>query len=427
MILKGTQRGGAGQLAAHLLNAIDNDHVTVQELRGFLASDLQGAFAEAHAVSKGTRCRQFLFSLSLNPPKDAEVGIETLLRAADRAEDALGLKGQPRAVIVHEKNGRRHAHVVWSRIDPNEMKAINLPHFKNRLSMLSKDLYLEHGWELPEGHKTNGWKNPLNFTLAEWQQAKRLDLDPREIKQVFQEAWAQSDNQASFRNALEERGYFLAQGDRRGFVAVDIQGEAYSVARWTGVRTKEMNAKLGRPDGLPTVQDTRAQIHARLSERLRGRLREHRQKQAEELKPQIVELRRMVQVQREERARLEAGLKERQRVETKMRASRLHSGIRGAWELLTGKARAIRRQNDAEAYQGYLRDRDQREALFDAQIKERRALQEPFDQTRSRQREERMLLSARMASVLRYTADPNKSRERQPRPRGRSHDLEMDM
>ena len=46
MILKGNQRGGARQLAAHLLNARDNEHVEVHELRGFCADDLTGAFVE---------------------------------------------------------------------------------------------------------------------------------------------------------------------------------------------------------------------------------------------------------------------------------------------------------------------------------------------------------------------------------------------
>ena len=77
------------------------------------------------------------------------------------------------------------------------MKAINLPHYKNRLNALSKELYLENGWELPNGHCENGWANPLNFTLAEWQQAKRLDLDPREIKQLFQAAWRSSTSFAT--------------------------------------------------------------------------------------------------------------------------------------------------------------------------------------------------------------------------------------
>jgi hypothetical protein len=70
MILKGSQRGGASNLSAHLMNDRDNDHVTVLEVHGFVARDLHGAFAEAHAISKGTKCQQFLFSLSLSPPKE---------------------------------------------------------------------------------------------------------------------------------------------------------------------------------------------------------------------------------------------------------------------------------------------------------------------------------------------------------------------
>ena len=216
MILKGSQRSGAAQLSAHLMNVYDNDHVTVYELRGFMADDLHGALDEAHAVSKGTRCKQFLFSLSLNPPKNADASIDDLVDAADRAEQALGLDDQPRAIVIHEKEGRRHAHVVWSRIDVTEMKAINLPHFKTKLTNLSKELYLDHGWELPDGHKTNGWRDPLNFTLAEWQQAKRIDLDPREIKQVFHSCWQRSDGLKAYASALAEHGYFLARGDRRG-------------------------------------------------------------------------------------------------------------------------------------------------------------------------------------------------------------------
>ena len=73
MILKGSQRSGAKQLAGHLLNERDNEHVSLLELRGFVADDLHGALAEAYAVSRGTKCKQFMFSLSLNPPKGVEV------------------------------------------------------------------------------------------------------------------------------------------------------------------------------------------------------------------------------------------------------------------------------------------------------------------------------------------------------------------
>ena len=49
MILKGSQRAGAKQLSQHLLNERDNDHVTVLDVRGFVAEELGAALAEAHA------------------------------------------------------------------------------------------------------------------------------------------------------------------------------------------------------------------------------------------------------------------------------------------------------------------------------------------------------------------------------------------
>ncbi|HMU52864.1 MAG TPA: relaxase, partial [Geminicoccaceae bacterium] len=133
MILKASQRGGGMALARHLLNDIDNDHVEVHELRGFVARDLPGALKEAHAISLGTKCRQFLFSLSLNPPPKANVSVKAFEAAITDIEKRLGLKGQPRAIVFHEKEGRRHAHCVWSRIDATRMRAINLSHFELKL------------------------------------------------------------------------------------------------------------------------------------------------------------------------------------------------------------------------------------------------------------------------------------------------------
>lgn len=178
MILKGSQRGGARQLATHLLNARDNEHIEVHELRGFSADDLHGAFQEIEAVSRGTRAKQPLFSLSLNPPPREHVSAEAFEAAIEAAEKKLGLQGQPRAIVFHEKEGRRHAHVVWSRIDAERMKAIHLPHFKHKLQDVSRQLYREHGWAMPRGLADSKERNPLNFTRAEWEQAKRARQDP---------------------------------------------------------------------------------------------------------------------------------------------------------------------------------------------------------------------------------------------------------
>jgi hypothetical protein len=400
MILKGSQRGGPRQLATHLLNVSDNDHVTLAETRGFVADDLFGAMAAVQAVSKGTKCRQPIFSLSLSPPKEAEVSTEGLLKAIDRAETALGLEGQPRAVVVHEKDGRKHAHAVWSRIDGEAMKAINLPFFKSRLNDLSKELYLENGWELPEGHRTNGWKNPLNFTLAEWQQAKRLGLDPREVKQVFQSAWSRSDNLSSFRNALEEHGYYLARGDRRGIVALDLEGNVFSVSRWSGVRTKELNARLGKEPDLPGVEDVRQNTKSRITKRLKAVLGDNRKQQEQQLKPLTDAARRMTRTHRAERALLNKKQDQRLQKENKMRAAKFRRGLGIVLDVLSGRLFTLRRENEREAFVGYLRDRAQREQLVSTQLKERAALQIKIDLMRDRHRTERQSFAARLSLVL---------------------------
>lgn len=219
MILKGSQRGGAKQLGLHLLKTEENEHVEVHDIRGFMSEDVVGALREAEAISKGTKCRQYLFSVSLNPPEKENVRIDTFEKALEAIEERHGLAGQPRVVVFHEKEGRRHGHAVWSRIDAETMTAKPLPFFKNKLQEVSKQLYLENGWQMPRGLIDKQNRDPRNFTLAEWQQAKRIGRHAGEIKGLIQEAWAISDNRQTFSHALEERGFYLARGDRRGHVA----------------------------------------------------------------------------------------------------------------------------------------------------------------------------------------------------------------
>lgn len=73
MIVKASQRSGAKQLGLHLLKTEENEHVEIHEVSGFMSDDPMGAMKEAHALSLGTKCRQYLFSVSLNPPSTESV------------------------------------------------------------------------------------------------------------------------------------------------------------------------------------------------------------------------------------------------------------------------------------------------------------------------------------------------------------------
>ncbi|MGH1403822.1 MAG: relaxase/mobilization nuclease domain-containing protein [Alphaproteobacteria bacterium] len=271
MMLEGNQRGGAYQMAHHLMNMQDNEHVEVHEISGFISDTVFGALEEIHAASKGTKCKQFMFSVSLNPPQNETAPTEYFENALARIEEKTGLSAQSRVIVFHEKEGRRHAHCIWSRIDADQMKAINLPHYKRKLNNISKDLFLEYDWTLPQGFIDKAMRNPLNLSREEWQQAKRSEQDPRLLKKLFQRAWQISDSKHAFEKALKEHGLWLAQGDRRGFVAIDYKGEIYSLSRWASVKTRALKQKLGDPEELLTVQE----IQDHIADKMTRALKEH--------------------------------------------------------------------------------------------------------------------------------------------------------
>lgn len=373
MILVGNQRGGAKDLADHLLKQ-ENEHVEVHELRGFIAGDLHGAFTETYAISRGTKCKQFLFSLSLNPPAGENVATAEFEAAIEQAESKLGLEGQPRAVVFHEKEGRRHAHCVWSRIKVDEMKAVRMSHSHQKLMDVSRDLYREHGWKMPEGMVDRAKRNPLNFTLEEWQQARRTDQDAKEMKTAMQDAWAISDSKTAFEHALKERGFWLARGDRRGFVALDHKGEAYSLSRWVGVKPRQLRERLGDEKELRGVEDTNALIAAEMATKMRGfeatvEQQRQRRKQAFEVKRQ-----NLVAHQRGEREALAIAQAQRQVKEAQTRQERFRSGLKGLWDRMRGEHQRIRELNLREYEQARRRDRDEKDRLVFRHLDQRRAL-----------------------------------------------------
>lgn len=384
MILKASQRSGAKQLGLHLLKTEENEHVEIHEVSGFVSDDLLGAMKEAHALSLGTRCKQFLFSVSLNPPANESVRTEVFEKACDVIEERLGLKGQPRMIVFHEKEGRRHAHAVWSRIDATTMTAKPLPFFKSRLRDIARDLYLENGWKMPEGFRDSKLRDPRSFTLAEWQQAKRAGLDAKQIKTAIQECWAMSDNDMTFATALEERGLFLAQGDRRGHVAVSVDGEAFAIARMIGKRSKDVAARLGDPKDLRSVADTVRHIGETVAPRLSRYISEAKRIAGNVIRPLNEQKQAMKEAHIAERQKLDLMQRERFTDEQRARASRVRHGAKGVWDILTGRHFKVRKQNELEAHFALERDRNQRHDLVQSQMKERQGLQSQIIAERER-------------------------------------------
>jgi hypothetical protein len=215
-----------------------------------------------------TGCRNYLYSLSVNPdPAQEPLSREQYLDYIGRAEGKLGLSNQPRAIVFHIKDGREHCHVVWSRIDTEQGKAIHQAFDRQKLMMVTRQFAREHGLLLPEGMSNDASRDRRKKTLSlyEKHQQESTGLTKEErIAQVTQ-AWRWSDGARAFVRALEELGYVLATG-KRPYVLVDLYGEMNALPKLIDdrqVRTKDIRAFLERefpPEALPSVDEAKALV-----------------------------------------------------------------------------------------------------------------------------------------------------------------------
>lgn len=411
MILKGSQRSGGRQLGLHLLKTEENEHVEIHEVSGFVSDTVMGAMNEAYAASRGTRCRQYLFSLSLSPPAHESVRVETFEKALADVEERLGLTGQPRIVVFHEKEGRRHCHAVWSRIDAETMKAKELPHFGLKLKSLAKQIFLENGWNMPRGYESARLRDPRSFSLDEWQKAKRADIDPRELKAAVNDCWKRADSAKAFAAALEERGLFLARGDRRAFVVTTLDGDVFAISRMIPEKLKVIAERLGDPARLPSVAETQQRIANEIAPRLSSYIAEAKRIARHNMQP-LVAKREALKVQHQaERQAFDKNLETRWNDEQRIRSSRLRKGIAGAWDFLTGKYFKVRKQNEMEAKFARERDSHERHALIHAQHKDRQTLQDLIKDNR-RKEAERILGLYRDAAKFRRMREGEAERDK---------------
>ena len=287
MIIKGGSRGGPEQLAKHLQRRDTNEIVDILELQS-PAPNLDEALRDWQTLSEGTRGQKGLYHVNIDPAEDYVMSLEQWQRAVEVLEKELGFEGQPRAVILHQKHGRQHLHVVWARTDIDTMTlrsdSMNYPAHERA----SKTMELEFGHEVVPGKhaKRDREKQPefpdAAVNHAEWQQAERTGIDPAERKAQITALKEASDSPQAFMRALEEEGYILAKGDRRDFVLVDAAGEVYSLSRQIqGMKAAELRAFMKGldPEILPSAEQA-----AQLQQMIQDARKKETEKQAAEKK-----------------------------------------------------------------------------------------------------------------------------------------------
>ena len=277
MICKASQRGGGAQLAAHLMNAHDNERVEIADMRGSVARDLAGAFREWYAQSKATSCAKYLYSMSISPDqRQGRLAKEQYLELIGRYEKSLGLAQQGRVVVFHEKKDqdgvpREHCHVVWSRIDARRGRAVTISFDRLKRLAITRAFAKELGRTIPKGMETPPGPERFaakaaNSNHREKQQEERSGITKEQRRAAITEAWRQSKDGPGFAEALKHRGYRLTQGGRLSYAVVDIAGNVHPMGTLVaGVRAAEVKARLAAShpiDSLPSPNAVKRQVAA---------------------------------------------------------------------------------------------------------------------------------------------------------------------
>ena len=268
MIIKGGARqataSGITRMSANLLRQDTNAVVTLREIRGAIADDLEGALREFAAHGVVTRSSRVLYAAVISSsPDEPLLDAEQKDFAVDRLEKELGLVGHPRAVIEHLKETRWHLHVVWSRVDVETGRMAHDGRNFLRHEIVARDLEKAFGHERVQGplfDRANQGRPTRAPSDYEHRQAERTGIKPEIENATITAIWNKSHDGASFMAAVNACGTILAQGDRRDFVLVDLDGEVHSLGRCIdGVRAKDIRERMSdlSRDDLPRVVDAK--------------------------------------------------------------------------------------------------------------------------------------------------------------------------
>lgn len=272
MIIKAAQNPNAGALCKHLSRLDHNERVEVAQLRGVLATDLRGSLAEMEALAAGTRCEKHFYHISVAIQDREKLEREQWLGVVDRIAKEYGMEGHARAVVFHVKDDKEHMHIVYSRINPDTMKAAHLSHDYRRNARLARELEQELGLNPVKSRRTDEREQQRPARDWEDEASRRLLTNPREHRDALADCYRSSDNGQAFVIAIKECGFDLYAGDRRGFLAVDREsGVFYAVdKRLTGDSASQVREKLADLPPLPPLPPSKGREQRVQSERAKG-------------------------------------------------------------------------------------------------------------------------------------------------------------
>ena len=189
---------------------------------------------------------------------------------------------------------------------------------------------------------------------------------------------------------------FLAKGDKRGFVALDHTEKVYSISRHGGIKTKELNSRVGSPEALPSVEQVKLHVRQSYDGAARDLIQELKEKHRKEQKPLREKKVLLVHIQRAERRELKDRQRLKRHLVIKSARDKFRRGIMGLFDKVTGREKRLHLINKKIIGQVKRKQVESRKRIVFRHNLERRVLQRDIIALRTRQHEERKLLAKRI-------------------------------
>jgi hypothetical protein len=260
MIIKGNRRGGAKQLADHLLRRDTNEEVLIREITGYpgagltdhdLSSTLRFMAAQGQAKGK----LRTLYHAIIAPQEGETLNQQQLKYAADILAKNLGMEGHQRVIVEHRKDGRQHFHLVFNILHPTTGKQARLQWTRKFEWNTGRQLEQELGLKpvVSKGRASKRWEH---------ERGKRSGINPQDVRQEVTAIYHASKTGAEFNAKLNEAGYILTKGKNNSYVLVDKAGHIHGLLRrLEGVKLKDLRIKF--PDlktlKLPSLEQAQKQ------------------------------------------------------------------------------------------------------------------------------------------------------------------------
>lgn len=263
---------GAGMYYLHDKGALTSDRVAWSHTHNLATDDPEKALrwmaftsknadrlkeqaGVARTGRKSSAGHVYAFSLAWHPEENPQK--DHMLGAAFETLELLGLKEHEAVIVAHQETDHPHIHVICNLVSPKDGRTAVPSYDRLTLSKWAQEHEEKTGKIYCEKRVENNEKRREKATADRQMALVKGREEKHSAADQVQDIYRRCDSGKAFQAALQEAGFTLARGDRRGFVLVDDQGKVHSLSRQLqGQRAADIKARLSDLDekALPDVK-----------------------------------------------------------------------------------------------------------------------------------------------------------------------------